>query len=300
MGSGYSLSLPACPTNAPIRETHHETIFDDSVRRTHAACMRQACRRPTSRSCSRATASCMSAARPCRSTAATTSTARCMSSSASRPSRRTPIRSSWCTAARCPARTTPARRMAAKAGRNISCARATPSMSSTSRAADAPASSRPLPGRCRTPRRDNSASRFVSQEKFKLWPQAALHTQWPGNGEPDDPATLQLAMSQLPAIADFDKQQPMVRDALIALVDQLGPLDPDDPFAGRRVRLAGGGREAGSSEGDPCDRAQRPARPRARFRRRARLLQGGQARAVLWHHVGADRPMRRRSPTPPS
>ena len=71
--------------------------------------------------------------------------------------------------------------------------------------------------------RDNSASRFVSQEKFKLWPQAVLHTQWPGNGEPNDPATLQLAMSQLPAIADFDKQQPMVRDALIALVDQLGP-----------------------------------------------------------------------------
>ena len=30
-------------------------------------------------------------------------------------------------------------------------------------------------------------------------------------------------MSQLPAIADFDKQQPMVRDALIALVDKIGP-----------------------------------------------------------------------------
>jgi pimeloyl-ACP methyl ester carboxylesterase len=71
--------------------------------------------------------------------------------------------------------------------------------------------------------RDNSASRFVSQEKSKLWPQAVLHTQWPGNGEPDDPATLQLAMSQLPAIADFDKQQPLVRDALIALVDKIGP-----------------------------------------------------------------------------
>src|SRR6266404_7795074 len=71
--------------------------------------------------------------------------------------------------------------------------------------------------------RNNSASRFVSQEKFKLWPQAALHAQWPGNSEPDDPATLQLAMSQLPAIENFDKQQPIVRDALIALVDQIGP-----------------------------------------------------------------------------
>ena len=63
----------------------------------------------------------------------------------------------------------------------------------------------------------------MSQEKFKLWPQAALHTQWPGNGEANDPATIQLATSQLPAIKDFDAQQPMVRDALIALVDTIGP-----------------------------------------------------------------------------
>jgi pimeloyl-ACP methyl ester carboxylesterase len=78
-------------------------------------------------------------------------------------------------------------------------------------------------GPMQNPARDNSASRFVSQEKFKLWPQAALHTQWPGSGEADDPATLQLATSQLPAIQDFDKQQPIVRDALIALVDKIGP-----------------------------------------------------------------------------
>jgi len=78
-------------------------------------------------------------------------------------------------------------------------------------------------GPMRNSERDNSASRFVSQEKFRLWPQAALHTQWPGNGEADDPATLQLATSQLPAIADFNKQQPLNRDALLALLDRIGP-----------------------------------------------------------------------------
>ena len=78
-------------------------------------------------------------------------------------------------------------------------------------------------GPMRNSERGNSASRFVSQAKFKLWPQAALHTQWPGNGEADDPATLQLAMSQLPAIEDFSKQQPLVRDALIALLEKTGP-----------------------------------------------------------------------------
>ncbi|MBV8744651.1 MAG: alpha/beta fold hydrolase [Xanthobacteraceae bacterium] len=78
-------------------------------------------------------------------------------------------------------------------------------------------------GPMRNSERSNSASRFVSQEKFKLWPQASLHTQWPGTGAADDPATLQLAMSQLPAIEDFNQQQPLNRDALIALMEKIGP-----------------------------------------------------------------------------
>ena len=81
-------------------------------------------------------------------------------------------------------------------------------------------------GPMRNSERSNSASRFVAQGKSKLWPQAVLHTQWPGSGEPDDPATLQLAMSQLPAIKDFarlDKQF----DAIIHVDDTraLTPLE---------------------------------------------------------------------------
>src|SRR2546422_10176281 len=30
--------------------------------------------------------------------------------------------------------------------------------------------------------------RFVAPERFNLWPQAKLHTQWPGAGKPGDPA----------------------------------------------------------------------------------------------------------------
>jgi pimeloyl-ACP methyl ester carboxylesterase len=69
----------------------------------------------------------------------------------------------------------------------------------------------------------NALSRFVAQEKYKLWPQAVLHTQWPGTGDPDDPATVQLAASQMPAIEDFNKQQFLNRDALVALLDKIGP-----------------------------------------------------------------------------
>src|ERR1700751_66605 len=71
--------------------------------------------------------------------------------------------------------------------------------------------------------RVNALSRFVAQEKFKLWPQAALHTQWPGSGAPDDPATIQLAASQMPAIADFASQQFLNRDALLALLEKIRP-----------------------------------------------------------------------------
>ena len=56
------------------------------------------------------------------------------------------------------------------------------------------------PGPMQNSARNNSASRFVSQEKFELWPQAVLPPNGPATARPDDPATLQLAMSQLPAI----------------------------------------------------------------------------------------------------
>jgi pimeloyl-ACP methyl ester carboxylesterase len=69
----------------------------------------------------------------------------------------------------------------------------------------------------------NSQSRYISQGKYKLWPQAHLHTQWPGSGEVEDGIVQQLLSSQIPSIRDFTKQQVLNRDALIALVDKLGP-----------------------------------------------------------------------------
>src|SRR5580765_1745972 len=61
-------------------------------------------------------------------------------------------------------------------------------------------------GAARNVESSNSFPRFVSQEKSKLWPQAVLHTQWPGTGDTDDPAARQVMASQLPAIESFEKQ----------------------------------------------------------------------------------------------
>ena len=66
-------------------------------------------------------------------------------------------------------------------------------------------------------------SRYVQQKKHNLWPQAKLHTQWPGGDEMGDPSVMALSASQLPEIASFRRQQELNRDALVALLDKIGP-----------------------------------------------------------------------------
>src|SRR5437667_1579292 len=65
-------------------------------------------------------------------------------------------------------------------------------------------------------------TRYLAQAaKSKRWPQAHLHTQWPGTGELDDAATQQVLATQVPGIPDFGKQQVLNRDALIALFEKI-------------------------------------------------------------------------------
>jgi pimeloyl-ACP methyl ester carboxylesterase len=65
--------------------------------------------------------------------------------------------------------------------------------------------------------------RVVTPERFRQWPQAHLHTQWLDAGKPDDPASAQLYASQFPSLANFPRQQEINRDALVALLDRIGP-----------------------------------------------------------------------------
>ncbi len=70
---------------------------------------------------------------------------------------------------------------------------------------------------------DNVQRRFVAPERYKLWPQAHLHTQWPGEGAPGDPVFDQFYASQLPSIQNFTLQQTLNRDAILALLEKIGP-----------------------------------------------------------------------------
>ena len=66
-------------------------------------------------------------------------------------------------------------------------------------------------------------ARFAAPELSHLWPQARLHTQWPGAGTPGDAAFDQFYSSQTPSIEDFTLQQALNRDAILALLEKIGP-----------------------------------------------------------------------------
>jgi pimeloyl-ACP methyl ester carboxylesterase len=65
--------------------------------------------------------------------------------------------------------------------------------------------------------------RFTAPERSKLWPQARLHTQWPGSGVAGDPVFDQFYASQVPFVRTPEKAQEMTRDALVALLEKIGP-----------------------------------------------------------------------------
>jgi pimeloyl-ACP methyl ester carboxylesterase len=72
-----------------------------------------------------------------------------------------------------------------------------------------------------------AADRWISPERVNNWPQAKLHTQWPGTGPqrglPGDPIFDQLAAAQVEDIGDTDETEGLIRSAGAALLDKIGP-----------------------------------------------------------------------------
>jgi pimeloyl-ACP methyl ester carboxylesterase len=65
--------------------------------------------------------------------------------------------------------------------------------------------------------------RFVAPKRFKLWPQASKHTQWRGAGKPGDPIFDAFYAAQFPSLKDYGKQQELNRNAIVALLERIGP-----------------------------------------------------------------------------
>ena len=78
-------------------------------------------------------------------------------------------------------------------------------------------------GRARNPNAQAMSERFTAPERVNQYPQAKLHTQWPGAGAAGDPTFDQFFSSQVEDIADVGVIEQLNREAGQALLDKIGP-----------------------------------------------------------------------------
>jgi pimeloyl-ACP methyl ester carboxylesterase len=71
--------------------------------------------------------------------------------------------------------------------------------------------------------REYAHQRFAASEKYNTWPQAHLHTQWPGGADFEDPTMRNYMASSASSMADRRMQTTMNVEALSALLDKIGP-----------------------------------------------------------------------------
>ena len=64
---------------------------------------------------------------------------------------------------------------------------------------------------------------FTAIQLYKLWPQAHLHTQWPGTGLHGDPIFDQFLASQVPSNPSSVQQELLERAAGAEILDKIGP-----------------------------------------------------------------------------
>lgn len=63
---------------------------------------------------------------------------------------------------------------------------------------------------------------FTACAHYKRWPQAALHTQWPGSGRRGDPIFETYYASIVPGLSNKELQQVTLQKAGAALLDRIG------------------------------------------------------------------------------
>lgn len=65
--------------------------------------------------------------------------------------------------------------------------------------------------------------RWTACRDFQLWPEAALHTQWPGSGRVGDPVFYAYYASIVPSLKEYAVEQTLMQAAGASLLDRIGP-----------------------------------------------------------------------------
>jgi hypothetical protein len=63
---------------------------------------------------------------------------------------------------------------------------------------------------------------FTATQLFNLYPQASLHTQWPGNGTVGDPIFDEFYRSTVQSLSNFTEEAQLITSAASALLDVIG------------------------------------------------------------------------------
>ncbi|KAH7907880.1 Alpha/Beta hydrolase protein [Hygrophoropsis aurantiaca] len=67
-------------------------------------------------------------------------------------------------------------------------------------------------------------SRVTATQRYNLWPQAILHTQWPGNGSVGDETFDAFYSTLMPSLASAVEAAELMKAAGSKLIDEIGPL----------------------------------------------------------------------------
>jgi pimeloyl-ACP methyl ester carboxylesterase len=78
-------------------------------------------------------------------------------------------------------------------------------------------------GKTRQPYVENVMQRFTAPKQKNLWPQAQLHSQWPGSGTKGDPTFDLFYATQVETIGDEAMIEKINREAGAKLLDKIGP-----------------------------------------------------------------------------
>ena len=127
-------------------------------------------------------------------------------------------------------------------------------------------------GAVTAPELERELQRFAAPERYKLWPQAHLHTPMAGRGaagRSDLRSVLRLAISVAEGFRQAAGAQSRRRRGAAR---QDRACDPAHPLAIRRHGLADRRQAAEPGEGHRRRRAERPAGPRYRLQGRAGLV----------------------------
>ena len=90
-------------------------------------------------------------------------------------------------------------------------------------------------GPTRRPNAKAMSERFTAPALAEMYPQAKLHTQWPGKGVAGDPVFDQFFASQVEDMQNLTMLEDLNRNAVSALLDKIGPSillthSPSGPF----------------------------------------------------------------------